>query len=118
MTSSRKEAIEAAFLLTFREQDRREYRGEVFDFGELIESHFIKTLSEWGFYVVPAEPTTDMLGIIASPNYPDDHQAGVAAQRHLGCDVIPPVYELEQAYGQYRRLIAMASEQPTGDCNG
>lgn len=63
---------------------------------------------------MPAEPTAEMLYVIAHEDYPEDAEVGKAAQLRLGLKVIPPRVEYEIAYGQYQRLRALIAAAPKG----
>lgn len=53
---------------------------------------------------MPADPTSELLGIICVEQWPADWERGKDAQRRLGLSVVPPNTEMEIAAGQYLRL--------------
>jgi hypothetical protein len=68
-----------------------------------------------GFVLVPVEPTEAMLAALAiGTQHPEDLEAGKDAQRR-GLMQVTPTYEMEAAYGQYRRLLIASAAGGTGE---
>ena len=58
-----------------------------------------------GYVLLPVKPTYELVVAMAVKKWPDIWEKGKKLQMELGCGVVPPNAECEEAAGTYMQLI-------------